>query len=88
MVAKEGPLVNERDGVLVLSRQAGAWDELGRGALGINPFDVTGTADALEVALTMPPGERAERAGRLRRTVAARPAADWLEDQLRAAAAR
>jgi len=86
MVAKEGPLVNERDGVLVLSRQAGAWDELGGAAVGVNPFDVTGTAEALEGALTMPPAERAERAGRLRRTVAARPAAEWLEDQLRAAA--
>ena len=43
MVAKEGPLLNERDGVLVLSRQAGAWDELSLGALGTNPFDITGT---------------------------------------------
>ena len=28
LVAKEGPLVNTADGVLVLSREAGAWDEL------------------------------------------------------------
>ncbi len=44
LVAKEGPLVNERDGVLVLSHQAGAWDELADHAVGINPFDVSGTA--------------------------------------------
>ncbi|MGH9046174.1 MAG: alpha,alpha-trehalose-phosphate synthase (UDP-forming), partial [Acidimicrobiales bacterium] len=50
MVAKEGPMVNERDGVLVLSRQAGAWEELSGPAIGVNPFDVTGTADALEEA--------------------------------------
>ncbi len=85
MVAKEGPLVNRRDGVLVLSRQAGAWEELGSGALGINPFDVTATADALEEALTMGAGERAERARRLEALVRRRTAADWLEDQRRAA---
>ncbi|MGH8996752.1 MAG: alpha,alpha-trehalose-phosphate synthase (UDP-forming), partial [Acidimicrobiales bacterium] len=82
MVAKEGPLLNERDGVLVLSRQAGAWDELSLGALGTNPFDITGTADALEVALTMAPGERAERAESLRTAIGARTAQDWLDDQL------
>ena len=56
LVAKEGPLVNRSDGVLVLSREAGAWEELeldGGGALGVNPFDVAGTADALHDALTM-----------------------------------
>lgn len=86
MVAKEGPLLNERHGVLVLSRQAGAWDELSEGAIGVNPFDVTGTADALEVALLMAPEERARRAQVLAQAVAARTASDWLDDQLRAAA--
>jgi len=86
MVAQEGPLVNERDGVLVLSRNAGAWAELSDGAIGINPFDVTGTADALDVALSMSPEERAQRADRLRRTISSRPASQWLDDQLRAAA--
>jgi trehalose 6-phosphate synthase len=86
MVAKEGPLVNERDGVLVLSRRAGAWDELSDAAIGVNPFDITGTADALEVALSMPGQERATRARALKATVEARTATDWLDDQLRAAA--
>jgi len=86
MVAKEGPLVNERDGVLILSRHAGAWEELSDGAIGINPFDITGTADALDVALSMAPAERAQRADRLRRTISSRPASRWLDDQLRAAA--
>ena len=85
MVAKEGALVNRRDGVLVLSRQAGAWDELGGAAVGVNPFDLTATADALEVALTMAPEERAERSRRLARLVSARTASDWLDDQLRTA---
>ncbi|MGO8862395.1 MAG: trehalose-6-phosphate synthase, partial [Acidimicrobiales bacterium] len=84
LVAKEGPLLNTNDGVLVLSRQAGAWEELalgGGGALGVNPFDVAGTADVLHRALSMDPAERRSRAERLRSQVLARTAADWLEDQ-------
>ena len=40
LVAKEGPLVNERDGVLCLSPEAGAFDELGDAALPVHPYDV------------------------------------------------
>ena len=42
LVAKEAPLVNERDGVLILSENAGAHEELGDWALSVNPFDVAG----------------------------------------------
>jgi trehalose 6-phosphate synthase len=88
LVAKEGPLLNEVDGVLVLSRQAGAWEELaleGGGALGVNPFDVAGTADALHAALSMEAAERAARGAALRGAVRGRTAADWWADQLAAA---
>ncbi len=88
LVAKEGPLVNTEDGVVVLSREAGAWEELelgGDGALGVNPFDVAGTADALHDALTMTPSARVARAGALRSAVLRRTAADWWADQLAAA---
>ena len=61
LVAKEAPLVNERDGVLVLSENAGAHDELGDWALTVNPFDVSGQAEAIHRALEMPPQERRER---------------------------
>ena len=87
LVAKEGPLVNGRDGVLVLSREAGAWEELHPAAIGINPFDITGTAAALELALTMEPGQRASRAAGLRSLVLARTAADWLADLVAASEA-
>ncbi len=90
LVAKEGPLLNRNEGVLVLSRQAGAWEELslsGRGAIGVNPFDVTATADALHQALSMGAAERAERAAALRTSVTGRTSADWWADQLAAAAA-
>jgi trehalose 6-phosphate synthase len=87
LVAKEGPLVNDRDGVLVLSREAGAFEELGSAAVAVNPFDVADTADGLARALAMPGPERARRAGELRALVERRPAADWLTDLLAAAGA-
>lgn len=85
LVAKEGPLVNERDGVLVLSHQAGAWDELGEHAIGINPFDVTATAQALAAALDLPAAERSARAQALRKVVEGRGPLDWFDDQRAAA---
>ncbi len=85
LVAKEGALLNGGDGVLVLSREAGAWEELSEAALGVNPFDVAGTADAIHRALTMELGERRTRAARLRELVLARTASDWLDEQLAAA---
>ena len=63
LVAKEAPLVNGRDGVLVLSENAGAHDELGEWALTVNPFDVAGQAEAIYEALTMPAEERQRRLG-------------------------
>ena len=86
LVAKEGALLNGGEGVLVLSREAGAWEELGEDALGVNPFDVAGTADTLHRALSMAPEERQGRAERLRSVVLARTASDWLDEQLSAAA--
>jgi trehalose 6-phosphate synthase len=82
LVAKEGPLVNERDGVLVLSENAGAHAELAPWALGVSPFDVSGQADALYAALTMPPAERRRRAAALAAHVRANDVARWIEAQL------
>ncbi|MCI0634318.1 MAG: trehalose-6-phosphate synthase [Actinobacteria bacterium] len=85
LVAKEGPLVNRRDGVVCLSREAGAFDELGPAVLPVHPYDLVQTAETMHAALTMPPPERAERATRLRALAAARTPADWLDDLLSAA---
>jgi trehalose 6-phosphate synthase len=85
LVAKEGAIVNERDAVLCLSREAGVWDEIGEAALAVAPFDLAGTADVLDRALRMPADERATRATRLRELSLARQPADWLADQLAAA---
>lgn len=85
-VAFEGVHVNERDGVLVLSTEAGAWDVLGgAGAVGLNPFDVYGTADAMAEALAMDGDERRRRADSLRAVASSRTPADWLNDQLQLA---
>jgi trehalose 6-phosphate synthase len=85
LVAKEGALLNERDGVLALSREAGAWEELGTVALPVNPFDVAGTADVLAAALSMNPSDRAAHAEALKRVAGARHPSHWLQDQLRVA---
>ena len=85
LVAKEGMIVNDRDGVLVLSRESGVWAELGDVALGINPFDIAATADALHTALSMPAPERRAHGTAVRERSLARTASDWFADQVRAA---
>jgi trehalose 6-phosphate synthase len=85
LVSKEGPLINARDGVLALSREAGAFDELAPAALEINPFDVSGTAAVIAEALDMDTVQRARRAEKLRSLIRSRHPSDWLRDQLDAA---
>jgi trehalose 6-phosphate synthase len=85
LVATEGPAVNEHDGVLVLSREAGAYDELADISVGVNPFDVTGTAAAMASGLSMGDEERRFRAAELRRRVRSRTPAQWLTEVRRAA---
>ncbi|MER5885096.1 trehalose-6-phosphate synthase [Streptomyces sp. NPDC001941] len=84
LVAKEVPVVSDHGCVLVLSREAGAYAELGADALVVNPYDVTGTARALHEALTMPDDERAERTRRLSSAATALPPEKWFLDQLHA----
>lgn len=85
LVAKEGPLVNERSGQVVLSTEAGAWAELSPAAFGVNPFDLSQTAAMLATALDLHEPERTERAAALRCLVERRTPADWLADQIDAA---
>ncbi len=82
LVAKECPVLNDRDVVLVLSREAGAADELGADAIVINPFDVTATAEAMHEALLMPAEERARRHRGLVRGSTTLPPGLWLSEQL------
>ncbi|MGW7412967.1 alpha,alpha-trehalose-phosphate synthase (UDP-forming) [Streptomyces sp. NPDC054863] len=84
LVAKEIPVVSDEGCALVLSREAGAYEELGADAIVVNPYDVTGTADALHEALTMEPAERAERTKRLAAAATALPPQQWFLEQLEA----
>jgi trehalose 6-phosphate synthase len=88
LVAKEAPLVNERDGVLILSENAGAHEELGDWALTVNPFDVAGQAEAIHRALSMPPDERHERLEAIQSWVREHDLTAWLQIQLDALAPR
>ncbi len=82
LIAKEGPLVNERNGVSLLSENTGAHEELADFSLSVNPFDVQEQADAIHRALTMSARERSWRAQGLKRIVTARDPGDWVDDQL------
>jgi trehalose 6-phosphate synthase len=82
LVAKEAPLVNERDGLLVLSENAGAHEELAEWALTVNPFDIAGQAEALRTALEMPREERRQRLEGLRAHIREHDVAEWVEAQL------
>ena len=82
LIAKEGPLVNERHGVSLLSENTGAHEELAEFALSVNPFDVQEQADAIHRALTMSSDERSWRAEGLKRVVESRDPGDWVDDQL------
>ena len=82
LVAKEGPMVNERAGVSILSENTGAHEELGEYALSVNPFDLQELADSIHAALTMPVHERERRHEGLKSIVTARDPGDWIDDQL------
>ncbi len=82
LVAKEGPIVNEREGVSILSENTGAHEELAQFALSVNPFDIQELADSIHAALTMGAAERSRRARGLAQIVTSRDPGDWIDEQL------
>ena len=82
LIAKEAPLVNERDGVLILSENAGAYGELKDYALVVNPFDIQEQADAIYAALEMPAEERHTRIEGIRAQVREHDIKRWIDTQL------
>jgi trehalose 6-phosphate synthase len=82
LVAKEAPLVNERDGVLILSENAGAHEELGPWALSVNPFDIEEQAQAIHAAIEMSRDERRARLEAIREHVRTHDLGAWLATQL------
>jgi trehalose 6-phosphate synthase len=85
LVAMEGAIVNERRGLVILSTEAGAFDELEGAVRAVNPFDVVATSDALADALATPNDARSAESAELRRRAEARSPQAWLDDQMRAA---
>jgi trehalose 6-phosphate synthase len=82
LVAKEGPIVNLRDGVLVLSRTAGAFQQMGKASIPTSPTDVRETAQALYKALTLPSDERRIKAALARQLVERQDLNKWLQRQI------
>ena len=82
LVSKEAPLVNTRDGVVVLSENTGAAEELCDWATMVNPFDVAAQAEALHEALELPVEERRARLEAIRAYVREHDVAHWLAAQL------
>jgi trehalose 6-phosphate synthase len=74
--------VNERNGVVVLSENTGAHEELGEWAITVNPFDVAGQAEALHIALELPESERRARLEAIRQQVREHDIGTWIERQL------
>ena len=83
LVAKEAPLVNQRDGVLILSENAGSHEELAPWAISVNPFDIQQQADAIYQALTMGAGERRRRLEAIRTHLREHDMDEWIDGQLR-----
>jgi trehalose 6-phosphate synthase len=82
LVAKEAPVVNTRDGVVMLSENTGSHEELGDCTLTVNPFDIQEQADTIYRALTMDAEEKGLRARRLREIIEGRDPGIWVDDQL------
>jgi trehalose 6-phosphate synthase len=82
LVAKEGPLCNTRNGVLVLSENAGAHEEIGDFALTVNPFDIDETAEALLLGLIMEEPEKAARSDRMREAIRSNDLSRWIGNQV------
>ncbi len=82
LVSKEGALVNQTDGVIVLSENAGAHEELRGKVLSINPFDVEATAAAMYTGLTMPLEDRHRMNELAREVVRTNDIARWISNQV------
>jgi trehalose 6-phosphate synthase len=82
LVAKEGPVVNQKDGVLVLSRTSGVFQQLEKAAFAISPADMVETAEALYQGLTMSPEERHQMATLAREEVERNDLNAWIVRQI------
>lgn len=87
LVAKEGPVVNSNNGVLVLSHSSGVYQQLSDGAISVSPTDLEGTMEALHQAIVMPAEDRKQRAEQLYAAVCREDITQWLHQQMQDIAA-
>lgn len=81
IVPKEASIINEQNGVLVLSENAGCYEELKDYALTVNPFDITQTAEAYYQAVKMGEKERKRRLEGLQNIIEKRTIYHWISEQ-------
>jgi trehalose 6-phosphate synthase len=81
IVAKEGPVVNENNGVLIMSNGAGSYEELKDYAIVVNAYDITQTADAMFRAICMSHEERERLIKGLKESVRERNVYVWMQEQ-------
>ena len=81
-LAKEAPLVNAREGAVVLSVNAGAAEELGPWTVPVDPHDLEGHVRALEDALALPSSRRREHLDGIRAHVRGHDLVHWVDAQL------
>lgn len=82
LVAKEGSVVNQHNGVLVLSRTAGAFQQLAKGSIPTSPTDIVETAQGLYQGLTLSQEERRQKATLARQAVEKNDLNMWLTRQI------
>lgn len=82
LVAKEAPTINETNGVVILSENTGAFEQLKEGVLAVNPFDIVETAERIYEALTMLPEEKKRKAQFLKKMVERRDILSWLVEEI------
>jgi trehalose 6-phosphate synthase len=82
LIAKEGPIVNGKNGTVILSETTGAFQELQDWVLGVSPTDIEGTMEAMYHALTLSDEERKLRCEGLTQHIKNRDISNWLYDQI------
>jgi len=82
LVAKEGPAVNENEGVLLLSRTVGAFEQLGKACIPTSPTDIEETTQALYTALTLPAEKRRSLSTMARFIVERQDLDEWMRHQI------
>ncbi len=84
LVCKEGAVLNRRDGIIILSVNAGAYQEMRGAVIPVNPLDIAETADAIRGALEISERRRRVMARSAREVVQANTSFKWFLQQMRA----